>query len=148
MVITCRSMRLMLCWRNRFRSCLASALGGVRCSTLKGAGMQPLLSKVGRRNWNCRCCNPDKPDHGRLRQREKRGMGNWLDEYEDRPEVAWQGCPKGGLECSCNKLPDECPHMDETYWDNDCYGRYAIGEAFDLNPSWTLVSLRPMRNRT
>lgn len=34
--------------------------------------MAPLLSKVGRRHRNCRCCDPRKPEHGRLRTREKR----------------------------------------------------------------------------
>ena len=52
--------------------------------------MAPLMSKVGRRNWNCRCCNPDKPDHGVVRQREKRVTQKWLDEYEERTPIA---CP-------------------------------------------------------
>ncbi|MDH6282830.1 hypothetical protein M2280_004067 [Prescottella agglutinans] len=49
--------------------------------------MAPLLSRVGRRNWNCRCCNPAKPDHGRIRQREKRVTQKWLDEYENREPI-------------------------------------------------------------
>lgn len=34
--------------------------------------MAALMTRVGRRNWNCRCCTPWKPDHGAIRQREKR----------------------------------------------------------------------------
>ncbi len=63
--------------------------------------MPPSMSRFGRRNWNCRCCNPAKPDHGRLRTQEKRALAGWLDEYEDRPEDEARGCPKGGLACRC-----------------------------------------------
>lgn len=80
------------------------------------------------------------------RAAEKRVTQKWLDDYESRHD--YDGCPRDGLDCTCNKPDYECPHMDEGYWENECYGRYAIGEAFDLNPSWTLVSLRPARNRT
>ena len=83
--------------------------------------------------------------NGVSRRRERRVTQKWLDEYEDRPQAEWQACPKGGLACTCNKLPDECPHMDDEYWDNEYRRGYAIGEQFDIKPTWTMATLRVNR---
>lgn len=66
--------------------------------------MAKMLSNIGRQNWNCRCCNPDKPDHGIIRQREKRVTQKWLDEYESEADMFM--CPRDGLPCTCNRI--EC----------------------------------------
>lgn len=83
--------------------------------------MAPLLSNVGRRNWNCRCCNPDKPAHGPIRAREKReadrearaGIDERGSDFDDYIRVrigvrpnAYGRCPRDGLSCTCND--DRC----------------------------------------
>ncbi|NKS29231.1 hypothetical protein GS534_00615 [Rhodococcus hoagii] len=77
------------------------------------------------------------------RQREKRVTQKWLDEYEARSDGVGV-CPRGGLGCTCNKLPDECSHLDWDDWDND-FGGYAIAELFPVEPKWTLDSLQTNR---
>lgn len=73
-----------------------------------------------------------------------------MDEYEDRTEdeAGVGACPKGGLACTCTctciKLPDECPHLDWEYWDND-FGRQSIGDAVEVETRWTLTSLQANR---
>ena len=103
------------------------------------------MRMMGRLAWSRKCacsdCHESPDTHGAVRNREKRVTQKWLDEYEDRPEDEAGGCPKGGLACTCIKLPDECPHLDWEYWEND-FGRPAIGELFDLKPRWTLDSLQ------
>lgn len=103
------------------------------------------MSLLGVASAGWACCRRHTKGHlrrnGAARNREKRVTQRWLDEYENRPEYDAQACPKGGLECSCIQLPEECPHLDWGYWDND-YRRPAIGELFDITPSWTLDSLQ------
>jgi len=120
----------------------------------KGGTVAPMLGKIGLRPFVfgvgtgrvTKClgcpvedCGYQKPKKT-WRQREKRVTQKWLDEYEDRPEDEAGACPKGGLACTCIKLPDECPHLDWDYWDND-FRRLAIGELFAVEPRWTLDSL-------
>lgn len=91
------------------------------------------------------CCRPHTRGHlrrnGSARMAEKHVTQKWLDEYEDRPEDETQACPKGGLACTCIKLPEECPHLDWEYWDND-FGRQAIGDTLNIQPVWTLSALQ------
>lgn len=92
----------------------------------------------------CRMCTnywQRRWDRRRVRNHERRVTQKWLDEYEDRPEDEAQACPKGGLACTCIKLPEECPHLDWEYWDND-FGRQAIGDTLNIQPVWTLSALQ------
>lgn len=95
--------------------------------------------------WGWACCRPHTVGHrrrnGAARNHEKRVTQRWLDEYEDRAQDEAGACPKGGLACTCIKLPDECPHLDWEWWDND-FQRVAIGELFRLETRWTLDSLQ------
>ena len=110
----------------------------------KGKAVARMLGHISKMNrfgysWcNCRHCSPDVQGQ---RSREKRVTQRWLDEYEDRPEDEAGACPKGGLACTCIKLPDECPYLDWEWWDND-FRRPAIGELLHLEASWTLDSLQ------
>ena len=55
------------------------------------------------------CCRRHTKGHlrrnGAARNHEKRVTQKWLDEYEDRTQDEAGACPKGGLACTCIKLP-------------------------------------------
>lgn len=55
----------------------------------------------------CYCCNDRRSNHHQ-RQREKRELLRWRDEYEDPADVLDRACPKGGPDCGCRRyLPGE-----------------------------------------